>query len=61
MARELGLVVATLDYRLAPERPFPAALDDCMTALRWLHDNAARLGVDPARSGPTRRPRVART
>lgn len=49
LARDLGVVVATLDYRLAPEHPFPAALDDCMTVLRWLHRNAEELGIDPAR------------
>lgn len=48
-AEELGILVASVDYRLAPEHPFPAALDDCYATLRWLHLGAARLGVDPDR------------
>jgi acetyl esterase/lipase len=45
-ARELGVTVAAVDYRLAPEHPYPAPLEDCYSALTWL---AALPAVDPAR------------
>ena len=48
-ARDLGLVVVSPDYRLAPEHPFPAALDDAHAAWAWLQAAASTLGVDPAR------------
>lgn len=48
-ALDLGCVVLTPDYRLAPEHPFPEPLDDVLLAYRWLHDEAAALGVDSAR------------
>ena len=44
-ARELGMTVVAPSYRLAPEHPFPAAMDDLYTALRWLHANAEALNV----------------
>jgi acetyl esterase/lipase len=49
LARELGAVVVSPDYRLAPADPFPAGLEDCYRTLRWLHDSAADLGVDRGR------------
>ena len=47
LAVESGQAVPSVDYRLAPEHPFPAALDDAMTATRWAFDNAAELGCEP--------------
>lgn len=49
LAAELGVVVVAVGYRLAPEHPFPAALDDCHAALRWMHEDAAALGLDRGR------------
>jgi acetyl esterase len=51
LARGTGAVVASIDFRRAPEHPFPAPLDDVYASLAWLHDNAAGLGVDPRRIG----------
>jgi acetyl esterase/lipase len=49
LARELNAVVVSPDYRLAPEHPFPAPLDDCMATLWWLRNNADELGIDADR------------
>lgn len=50
-AARLGCVTVSPDYRLAPEVPFPGALEDCLAAVAWVHDHADELGVDRARIG----------
>ena len=48
-ARDTGVTVVSVDYRLAPRHPFPAAIDDCHTGWRWLRAQADGLGLDVAR------------
>jgi len=49
LANASGCAVANVDYRLAPEHPFPTPLEDCYTALSWIVSEAAAMGFDPAR------------
>src|SRR4051794_24547950 len=50
-ASELKCAVYSVDYRLAPEAPHPAPLEDIYSVFVWLHANAGQLGLDPARIG----------
>jgi len=47
LAHEAGVLVLSVEYRLAPEHKFPAAVEDSLAAFRWAHENAADLGADP--------------
>lgn len=49
LAQQLDAVIVGVEYRKAPEDPFPAALDDCYEALSWFTASAAGLGIDPSR------------
>ena len=49
LCREAGCMVVSVDYRMGPEHPFPAAVDDCFAVVRWLAGHGGRIGADPAR------------
>lgn len=49
VAESSGVTVVSVDYRLAPENPFPAAIDDALAAIRWVVQHASELDVDPGR------------
>lgn len=49
LSHELGVVIVSVDYRLAPETPHPGPVEDCYSALKWMFGNADALGVDRKR------------
>jgi len=49
IAQRGGILVVAIEYRLAPEAKFPAAVDDCVAAYRWIREHGRELGVDQAR------------
>lgn len=46
LATHIDAVVVSVEYRLAPEDPYPAGLHDCFATFAWIHDNASELGID---------------
>ena len=48
-----GIIGVSVEYRLAPETPYPGPLEDCYAGLKWTYDNAAELGIDPDKIGIT--------
>ncbi|MDQ1856469.1 alpha/beta hydrolase [Chryseobacterium sp. WLY505] len=51
LANKTGSVVIFIDYRLAPEHPFPAGFNDCIDGVKWVFENAESLGIDPDKLG----------
>jgi acetyl esterase len=49
LAKHADVLVVAIDYRLAPEHKFPAAVDDCLAAYRWVRDHGRDVGADPGR------------
>lgn len=48
---ELGFIGVSVEYRLAPETPYPGPLEDCYAGLLWVHQHAGEIGIDPDRIG----------
>jgi acetyl esterase/lipase len=51
LASELGCMIVSVDYRLAPETAYPGPLEDCYSVLEWLHETSATWQIDPRRIG----------
>ncbi len=51
LVQSLGIVVVAVEYRLAPENPFPCGLEDCYATLQWMAAEAGNLGIDTSRIG----------
>jgi acetyl esterase/lipase len=49
MVKRIGCVAVSVDYRVAPEHPFPAPVEDCYAGLKWLFGHTDELGVEPSR------------
>lgn len=49
LVKRIGCVTASVDYRLAPEHPFPTPVEDCYAGLKWLFGHAGELGIEPSR------------